>query len=70
LAKLRGTGFGLNMTGSRLGFTLEPIIAGLLYLAPGSSISFIGATVIYTLAFPVTYLLKDGAQGNSQEHDS
>jgi len=69
-AKLRGTGFGLNMTGSRLGFTLGPIIAGLLYLAPGSSIPFIGAAVIYALAFPLTFLLKDRAQGNGQEHDS
>ncbi len=61
-AKLRGTGFGLNMTGSRLGFTLGPIIAGLLYVVPGSSIPFIGAAVIYALAFPLTYLLKDGTK--------
>ena len=61
-AKLRGTGFGLNMTGSRLGFTLGPIIAGLLYVVPGSSIPFMGAAVIYALAFPLTYLLKDEAK--------
>jgi MFS family permease len=58
-AELRGTGFGLNMTGSRLGFTLGPIVAGLLYVVPGSSTPFIAAALIYALAFPLTYLLKD-----------
>ncbi|MCX6649224.1 MAG: MFS transporter [Candidatus Bathyarchaeota archaeon] len=61
-ARLRGTGFGLNMTGSRLGFTLGPIVASMLYLVPGSSIPFIAAAVIYALAFPLTYLLKDEAK--------
>ena len=58
-AKLRGMGFGLNMTGSRLGFTLGPILASMLYLVPGSPIPFIASAVIYALAFPLTYLLKD-----------
>ncbi len=57
--RLRGTGFGLNMTGSRLGFTLGPIVAGMLYLVPGSSIPFLAAAGIYALGFPLTYLLKD-----------
>ena len=57
--KLRGTGFGLNMTGSRLGFTLGPILAGLLYFTPGSFIPFIAAAIVYALAFPLTYLLKN-----------
>lgn len=58
-AKLRGTGFGLNMTGSRLGFTLGPIVASTFYLVPGSPIPFIVSAVIYALAFPLTYILKD-----------
>jgi hypothetical protein len=37
-------------------------MAGLLYLTPGSSIPFIAAAVIYALAFPLTYLLKDEAK--------
>jgi len=58
-AKLRGTGFGLNMTGSRLGFTIGPAIAGALYLFPGSVIPFAASAVIYALGVPLAYLLKD-----------
>jgi hypothetical protein len=47
------------MTGSRLGFTLGPILAGLLYFTPGSFIPFIAAAIVYALAFPLTYLLKN-----------
>lgn len=57
--RLRGTGFGLNMTGSRLGFTLGPMIMGALYMVPGSSIPFLASAVIYALALPLTYLLKE-----------
>jgi MFS family permease len=57
-AKLRGTGFGLNMTGSRLGFTIGPAIAGALYLFPGSVIPFAASAVIYALGVPLVYLLK------------
>ncbi len=60
-ARLRGIGFGLNMTGSRLGFTLGPMFAGALYYAPGSSVPFLAAAAIYALAFPFTYILKDKA---------
>jgi MFS family permease len=61
-AKLRGTGFGLNMTGSRLGFTLGPMVAGALYVASGSPIPFAGAAIIYALGVPFAYLLKDKKQ--------
>ena len=56
--RLHGTGFGLNMTGSRFGFTLEPIAARAFYFAPMSSIPFIAAAIIYANSFPLTYLLK------------
>ncbi len=56
---LRGVGFALNMTGSRLGFTVGPIVAGFLYAYPGSLAPFIGAAVIYGLGLPLTFLLKD-----------
>jgi MFS transporter, DHA1 family, multidrug resistance protein len=61
-AKLRGIGFGLNMTGSRLGFTLGPMVASMFYLVPGSPIPFIASAIIYALALPFTYLLKDRAK--------
>ena len=56
---LRGVGFALNMTGSRLGFTVGPIVAGLLYAYPSSLVPFIAAAVIYGLGLPLTLLLKD-----------
>jgi MFS family permease len=61
--ELRGTGFGLNMTGSRLGFTLGPVVAGLFYLAPGSIAPFIASALIYALGIPLAYLLKKRESG-------
>jgi MFS family permease len=59
--RLRGMGFGLNMTGSRLGFTLGPMMVGALYMVPGSSIPFLASAVIYAFALPMAYLLKEKA---------
>jgi DHA1 family multidrug resistance protein-like MFS transporter len=56
--ELHGAGFGLNMTASRLGFTIGPIIAGFFYAVPGSISPFIVSTLIYTLAIPFAYILK------------
>jgi predicted MFS family arabinose efflux permease len=55
---LHGAGFGLNMTGSRLGFTIGPILASALYFAPGSLIPFIAAAIVYAIAFPFAFQLK------------
>jgi DHA1 family multidrug resistance protein-like MFS transporter len=55
---LHGAGFGLNMTGSRLGFTIGPILVGALYFAPGSLVPFIAAAVAYALALPFAYQLR------------
>jgi DHA1 family multidrug resistance protein-like MFS transporter len=55
---LHGAGFGLNMTGSRLGFTIGPILVGALYLAPGSLIPFIVSAIVYALALPFAYQLR------------
>ncbi len=55
---LHGAGFGLNMTGSRLGFTVGPILAGALYFAPGSLIPFIASAIVYALALPFAYQLR------------
>jgi DHA1 family multidrug resistance protein-like MFS transporter len=55
---LHGAGFGLNMTGSRLGFTIGPILVGALYFAPGSVVPFIAAAVAYALALPFAYQLR------------
>jgi MFS family permease len=68
--RLRGTGFGLNMTGSRLGFTLGPMIVGALYMVPGSSIPFLASAVIYALALPLTYLLKEKTPSKEEAHAS
>jgi len=56
--ELHGAGFGLNMTASRLGFTIGPIIAGFFYMMPGSITPFIVSTLIYSLAIPFAYILK------------
>ena len=55
---LHGAGFGLNMTGSRLGFTVGPILAGALYFAPGSLVPFVASVIVYTLALPFAYQLR------------
>ncbi len=55
---LHGAGFGLNMTGSRLGFTMGPILAGALYFAPGSLVPFVASAIVYTLALPFAYQLR------------
>jgi DHA1 family multidrug resistance protein-like MFS transporter len=55
---LHGAGFGLNMTGSRLGFTIGPILVGALYFAPGSLVPFIASAVAYALALPFAYQLR------------
>ncbi len=57
--RLRGTGFGLNMTGSRIGFTLGPMVAGALYLFPGSSAPFLVLAGIYALGLPLAFMLKE-----------
>jgi MFS family permease len=55
---LHGAGFGLNMTGSRLGFTLGPILVGVIYFVPGSIIPFVASAVVYAAAIPFSYLLR------------
>jgi DHA1 family multidrug resistance protein-like MFS transporter len=60
---LHGAGFGLNMTGSRLGFTIGPILVGALYLAPGSLIPFIVSAIVYAIALPFAYQLRRNEAG-------
>jgi MFS family permease len=64
---LHGAGFGLNMTGSRLGFTVGPILVGALYFAPGSLVPFIASAVAYAFALPLAYQLrrKEPKQSNT-----
>ena len=64
---LHGAGFGLNMTGSRLGFTIGPILVGALYFAPGSLVPFIASAVAYALALPFACQLrrKEPKQSNT-----
>ena len=65
---LHGAGFGLNMTGSRLGFTIGPIIAGALYFAPGSLIPILASAVVYASALPFSYLLRRKETTQPIEH--
>lgn len=57
--ELRGTAFGLNMAGSRLGFTIGPLVAAFFYSAPASSNPFLLATAVFILGLPMAYLLKE-----------
>lgn len=63
---LHGAGFGLNMTGSRLGFTIGPMLVGALYASPTSLVPFIASAVVYALALPLVYQLngKEPKQSN------
>jgi MFS family permease len=62
---LHGAGFGLNMTGSRLGFTVGPMLAGALYFAPGSLVPFVASAIVYAFALPFAYRLR-GREGGGR----
>lgn len=57
--ELRGSAFGVRMTGVRLGFTVGPLIAGYLYSAKGSMAPFLASAAAYLLGIPLALLLKE-----------
>lgn len=57
--ELRGSAFGVRMTGVRLGFTIGPIIAGYLYIVKGSMAPFLASAASYLLGIPLALLLKE-----------
>jgi MFS family permease len=59
--ELRGSAFGVRMTGVRLGFTVGPLIAGYLYSAKGSRAPFLASAASYLLGISLALLLKEKA---------
>ena len=60
-----GTAFGVRMTGTRLGFTIGPILAGFLYGAYAPSTPFVFAAVFFLLSLPFAFLFKERPKLNS-----
>jgi DHA1 family multidrug resistance protein-like MFS transporter len=57
--KLQGGAFGVRMTGSRLGFTLGPIIASFLYSNYRPTTPFLAASIISIMGIIVALFLKE-----------
>ncbi|RLI18919.1 hypothetical protein DRO49_01605 [Candidatus Bathyarchaeota archaeon] len=58
--ELRGTAFGVRMTGVRMGFTIGPVIAGYLYGGWSSSAPFQAASLLTLLGIPLSLTLPRG----------
>ena len=56
---LRGSAFGVRMTGVRLGFTIGPFISGYLYSSIGVMTPFIASAVSYLLGIMLAIFLKE-----------
>lgn len=67
-SEARGTAFGIRMTGVRLGFTIGPILSGVLYGTYGRSSPFLAATLFYLLGIPLSLLLKDDQKRRGKGH--
>jgi DHA1 family multidrug resistance protein-like MFS transporter len=57
--RLQGGAFGVRMTGSRLGFTLGPIIASFLYSNYQPTTPFLAASMISIMGIVVALFLKE-----------
>ncbi|RLI06582.1 hypothetical protein DRO24_04750 [Candidatus Bathyarchaeota archaeon] len=58
--EMRGTAFGVRMTGVRMGFTIGPVIAGYLYGGWSSSAPFQAASLLTLLGIPLSFTLPRG----------
>lgn len=58
-SELLGTAFGIRMTGVRLGFTIGPMLSGLLYTTYGHSTPFMAATLFHLIVIPLALLIKE-----------
>lgn len=56
---MRGTAISARMTGYRVGYTLGPIISGILLSSYGGVTPFIAAMVIFALALPIGFRFKE-----------
>ncbi len=58
-AELRGSAFGVRMTGVRLGFTIGPLLAGYLYSAMGGVTPFVASAASYVLGIALAAFLRE-----------
>jgi len=58
-AELRGSAFGVRMTGTRLGFTVGPFFGGYLYSAIGGGSPFIAAAAFFLLGPILALFLRE-----------
>jgi len=56
---LIGSAFGVRMTGTRLGFTIGPLIAGYLYTTISSSAPFVASALFFFLGMCLALMLKE-----------
>jgi len=66
-AEVIGAAFGVRMTGIRLGFTVGPIFAGLLYSASGAAAPFLAAALFHLLGIPLALLFRDSRRAAHEE---
>lgn len=57
--ELRGSAFGVRMTGIRLGFTIGPLVAGYLYDSTGSRAPFLASAAFYLVGVPLAIMLRE-----------
>lgn len=61
-AELRGSAFGVRMTGTRLGFTVGPFFGGYLYSAIGGGSPFIAAAASFLLGSIIALFLRESPE--------
>ncbi|MGD2201699.1 MAG: MFS transporter [Candidatus Bathyarchaeota archaeon] len=57
--ELRGSAFGVRMTGVRLGFTVGPLFGGYLYSAIGGSTVFMAAAASFLVGIVLAWYLRE-----------
>lgn len=60
--ELRGSAFGVRMTGVRLGFTIGPLISGYLYSTATCTLPFLVSAILIVMGIPFALLLKEGTR--------
>ena len=61
--ELRGSAFGVRMTGVRLGFTLGPLFGGYLYSGVGGSTVFMAAAASFLVGIGLALFLRESPDG-------
>jgi MFS family permease len=68
-SELLGTAFGIRMTGVRLGFTIGPMLSGLLYTTYGHSTPFMAATLFHLIVIPLALLIKENYNEDDRSNE-